>query len=141
MSDTIPGKALGPLVQFLLSNASQLSVDPYPLQSNSLFETAGSVNLTDWQHVLESRLFGLPDEHPGISGRAMLALYMRRIRSHAFNEPVRTAPQQSLAEASANVAYLLGLDWKLAARYGDLTGRESTRRKLAQAAKDPCGDE
>lgn len=120
------------------SNASEITVDPNPLQSSSsLFEMPGTLSLNEWQRVLEEKLFSLPEEHSGVSGRAMLALYMRRIRSHAFNEHVKTFPQQSPAEASANVSYLLGLDWKLAARYRELAARESTRQKLAQASKDP----
>lgn len=118
-------------------NATQILVYPNPLQTDTLIEMAGSLSLTEWQRVLEEKLFALPEEHQGVSGRAMLALYMRRIRSHAFNEHVKTSPQQSPAEASANVSYLLGLDWKLAARYRDLAARESTRQKLAQASKDP----
>ena len=125
------------LARRVADNASQIVVDPNPLQTNALIDMAGVLSLTEWQRVLEEKLFALPDEHHGISGRAMLALYMRRIRSHAFNEHVKTSPQQSPAEASANVSYLLGLDWKLAARYRDLAARESTRQKLAQASKDP----
>lgn len=118
-------------------NASRILADPNPLQANALIEMAGSLSLTEWQRALEEKLFALPEEHPGVSGRAMLALYLRRIRSHSFNEAVKTSPQQSPAEASANVAYLLGLDWKLATRYRDLAARENTRQKLAQASKDP----
>lgn len=95
------------------------------------------ISLADWQVLLESVLYGLPVEHSGISGRAMLSLYMRRVRSHAFNEPTKTHPQQSQSEATANIAYLLGLDWKLASQYRELSAREATRRRLAEAARDP----
>lgn len=96
-----------------------------------------SVNLLEWQQIIERDLFSLPSEHPGVSGRALLSLLIRRISANAFNEPIRTHPQQTLPEATTNVAYLLGLDWKLSARYRELSARESTRRQLAAASKDP----
>ena len=96
-----------------------------------------TISAPEWQSVIERDLFNLPPEHPGISGRAMLSLLIRRVSSHAFNEPIRTFPQQSMAEAAANVAYLLGLDWNLVGRYRELATRESARRQLTQAAKDP----
>jgi uncharacterized protein YydD (DUF2326 family) len=96
------------------------------------------VSLTEWQRLIEEALFSLsPDDSRGISGRSMLSLYMRRIGSNAFNEAVRTSPQQTLADAGANLSYLLGLDWQLASKYRDLAARESTRRQLSAASKDP----
>lgn len=67
----------------------------------------------------------------------MLSQYIRRISANAFNEPIRTTPQQTLAEASTNLSYLLGLDWQLSGKYRDLAARESTRRQLSAASKDP----
>lgn len=99
--------------------------------------SSNSLTNAEWQSIIERDLFNLPAEHVGVSGRAMLALYMRRVASGAFNTPVKTSPQQSPAEASANIAYLLGLDWMLAARYRDLAAKESTRRQLSKAVKDP----
>ncbi len=102
-----------------------------------LHEIPGHVSLAEWQALLEQQVFGLPAGTSGVSGRAMLSLYMRRIGSHAFNDAVKTHPQQATTEAAANIAYLLGLDYVLALRYRDLAARESTRRKLTTAAKDP----
>ncbi|TVT33084.1 DUF2326 domain-containing protein [Amycolatopsis rhizosphaerae] len=95
------------------------------------------VALTEWQQLIERDLFSIPNERRGISARSMLSLFMRRVGSNAFNEPIRTWPQQTLAEAGANLAYLLGLDWQLASKYRELATRESTRRQLSAATKDP----
>ncbi len=95
------------------------------------------VSLSDWQRLIEQRLFGLEGEHPGISGRAMLSFLARRISANAFNEPTRFYPRQSAADGTANLAYLLGLDWSLAASYRDLSEREASRRALRQAATGP----
>ncbi|MGH7928998.1 MAG: ABC-three component system protein [Candidatus Binatia bacterium] len=119
------------------SSPSDIILEPDISKESVLSGMPGHVSLTEWQQLIESDLFRLPLDHSGISGRAMLSLYMRRIRSHSFNEAVKTYPQQSQSEASANIAYLLGLDWQLASKYRELSARESMRQKLAQATKDP----
>jgi uncharacterized protein YydD (DUF2326 family) len=107
--------------------------------SDSLFDVAGPavIPTTEWNRLVEQALFGLGPDHPGISGRTMLSFLMRRIAAKAFNDAVRTFPQQSEAEATANLAYLLGLDWQLAAEFRELAARESTRRQLRKAVDDP----
>lgn len=98
---------------------------------------AEEIPLAAWCSLLERELFRLPTEHPGISGRAMLSLLMRRVGAHAFNDPVRTFPRQSEAEAAANLAYLLGLDWRLAGGYREIAARESIRKQMRAAMNDP----
>ncbi|WP_198047299.1 ABC-three component system protein [Kutzneria sp. 744] len=136
-----PRAAEGLTVRRSVGTPSDIMLQPDISSTGALFDapldTSTRVGLAEWQRLIERDLFRLPAEHSGISGRALLSLYMRRVGSNAFNEAVKTASQQSPAEASANVAYLLGLDWQLAARYKELSVRESTRRRLAQAAKDP----
>ncbi|MGA4902832.1 ABC-three component system protein [Streptomyces griseoincarnatus] len=107
--------------------------------SDSLFDVAGPavIPTAEWNRLVEQVLFGLGPDHPGISGRTMLSFLMRRIAAKAFNDAVRTFPQQSEAEATANLAYLLGLDWRLAAEFRELAARESTRRQLRKAVDDP----
>ncbi|MGW3242359.1 ABC-three component system protein [Streptomyces sp. NPDC001070] len=108
---------------------------------DSLFDAgiAGPVDIpvARWTKLIESSLFGLRGDHPGLSGRTMLSFLIRRISSHAFNSPTRTYSQQSEADAATNLAYLLGLDWKLAAGYREISAREATRRQLRQAVNDP----
>lgn len=107
--------------------------------SDSLFDVAGPavIPTAEWNRLVEQGLFSLGPDHPGISGRTMLSFLMRRIAAKAFNDAVRTFPQQSEAEATANLAYLLGLDWRLAAEFRELAARESTRRQLRKAVNDP----
>lgn len=98
---------------------------------------AGAATNTEWSHLIEATLFGLPPEHPSLSGRTLLSYFIRRVSSHAFNDPIHTFPRQSDAEAATHVAYLLGLDWQLARRYQDIQEREAARRQLKRAASDP----
>ena len=72
-----------------------------------------------------------------MSVRGLLSFYARRVSQHGFDDPVQTFPRQSVTEASSNVAYLLGLDWRLAAGYQSLAARENVRKKLREAIKDP----
>ena len=119
------------------SESGSIFLTPDVSNSFQLHEIPGHVTPPEWQVLLERQIFGLPAGISGVSGRAMLSIYMRRIGSHAFNDAVKTHPQQSAAEAAANISYLLGLDYVLALRYRDLAAREATRRKLTTAAKDP----
>jgi len=116
---------------------NEIELDPNVTVEGPPSPVPAIVGLQEWQVAIERDLFKLPADHPGISGRAMLSQLIRRVSAHAFNEPIRTFPQQSIAEASANVAYMLGLDWRLVGRYRDIAAREATRRQLTQAAKDP----
>jgi uncharacterized protein YydD (DUF2326 family) len=95
------------------------------------------VPVSEWNQLIERNLFGLSGEHAGVSVRTLLSFLMRRISSHGFNEPARSFARQSEAEASTNLAYLLGLDWLLAARYKDIAAREATRQQLRSAVNDP----
>lgn len=97
----------------------------------------GTVALADWQRLIESEVYDLHGDHPGVSGRTLLSFAMRRVSSHGFNEPQRSFSQQPEAEATTNLAYLLGLDWHLAGRYRDIAAREATRRQLRKAVDDP----
>jgi uncharacterized protein YydD (DUF2326 family) len=98
---------------------------------------ARDVPVAEWLAAIGASLFGLPDEHEGVSVRGLLSFYARRVSQHGFDDPVQTFARQSVTEASSNVAYLLGLDWRLAAGYQALAAREAVRKKLREAIKDP----
>lgn len=95
------------------------------------------ISVADWNTLIDSTMFGLGSEHYGVSGRILLSFLIRRVSSHGFNEPTRSFSRQSEADASTNLAYLLGLDWKLAGRYRDIAAREATRQQLRTAVNDP----
>lgn len=97
----------------------------------------GQVSVAEWNQLVESSLFNLKGEHSGISGRSLISYYMRRVASHAFNEPIRTHSRTSEVEATTNLAYLFGLDWQLASRYREVSAREATRAQLRKAVNDP----
>ncbi|MFG2370548.1 ABC-three component system protein [Streptomyces sp. NPDC048504] len=95
------------------------------------------IPLAEWQALIEKGLFGLTGEHPGVSGRALLSFLIRRVGDHGFNEAVRSFSRQSEAKATPNLAYLLGLDSALAARYQDIAAKKATRDQLKKAVDDP----
>ncbi|MGW4651505.1 ABC-three component system protein [Kitasatospora sp. NPDC004289] len=95
------------------------------------------VPIEQWNHLIEHRLFGLRGDHLGVSGRTLLSYLARRVSAHGFNEAGRTFARQSAADATTNLAYLLGLDWQLADGYRQLAARDATRKQLRKAVNDP----
>ena len=102
-----------------------------------LFQRAGEAGTKEWRNALERGLFGIRDSGKTLSGRILLGFYLRRTEKNGFADALKPNPQTSRHLATANLCYLLGMDWALAARYGELSEREQTRRKLAQATNDP----
>ena len=135
-----PGVPEGLRVRRSGAQAATVTLEPdITASGDSLFglDTEGIVSLAEWNRLIEANLYGLEGAHPGVSGRALLSFAMRRVSSHAFNEPQRSHSRQPEAEAATNLAYLLGLDWQLAGRYRDLAAREATRTQLRKAVNDP----
>ncbi|MFD3844027.1 ABC-three component system protein, partial [Streptomyces sp. NPDC058642] len=95
------------------------------------------IPVDEWNRLIERDLFHLRGEHAGVSGRTMLSFLARRASSHGFNEATRTFARQSEADATTNLAYLLGLDWQLANGYRELAARKATRTQLSKAVNDP----
>lgn len=110
--------------------------------ASTLFETGFGtrVSLSDWREELAQTLFGIPRDTSGLSGRTLISFYLRRAEAGGFNDALRPNTKISGHAATAHLCYLLGMDWTLAKRYGDISEREQTRRKLAGAAKDPTLD-
>lgn len=132
-----PGVQDGVIASRSLSKRSRVAIEPN-VTAGTLVQTAGESTVPEWVNVIGRDLFGFPDEHSGISARALLGLYIRRVSQHGMDDAVKTFPTQSIAEATTNAAYLLGLDWRLAAAYQELASRESLRKKLKAATKDPA---
>ncbi|WP_166877704.1 ABC-three component system protein [Salinibacterium sp. ZJ450] len=110
---------------------------PNVVDATQAVAVADQVTNVEWAKAIGHDLFDLPEDHTGVSARGLLALYIRRVSQHGMDDAVTTFAKQSAAEASTNAAYLLGLDWRLAADYQKIAARESLRQKLRQAAKDP----
>ena len=117
---------------------SRIELAPDVISTGTLPSPPGVATVPEWVSALGYGLFGFPEEHEGIGARALLSLYMRRVSRRSMDDPIKSFPAQTIAEATTNVAYLLGLDWRLASRYQHLASRESLRRKLKQATKDPA---
>lgn len=133
-----PGVPHGVTASRSLNKRARVALEPNVAAGAALVQTAGDATVPEWVTVIGRDLFGFPDEHSGISARTLLGLYVRRVSQHGMDDPVKTFPTQSIAEATTNAAYLLGLDWRLAAGYQQLASRESLRKKLKAATKDPA---
>ncbi|WP_245690805.1 ABC-three component system protein [Sinosporangium album] len=121
------------------SSASTVLLEPCPIVGDGLFQDRFCrTPLAEWQALIESNLFGLSSEIPGVSGRAILSFLMRKVGDHGFNEATRSFARQSETQATPNLAYLLGLDASLAARYQELATRKAARSQLKKAVNDPA---
>jgi hypothetical protein len=134
-----PGQPGGVRVSRSGARAGTVGLEPDITESPGvLFRQArGTAPVAEWNRLIESALYGLHGDHPGVSGRALLSFTIRRVTSHAFNEPQRSFSRQPEADATTNLAYLLGLDWQLVGRYRDLAAREAARKQLRRAVNDP----
>ncbi|QBI56497.1 ABC-three component system protein [Streptomonospora litoralis] len=95
-----------------------------------------TVPISDWRSELERSLFGIRAEDSGLSGRTLISFYIRRAEAGGFSDALRPNTKVSRHVATANLCYLLGMDWALAKRYNDVSEKDQTRKKLAGAAKD-----
>ncbi|MFD3686144.1 ABC-three component system protein [Nocardiopsis sp. NPDC058631] len=118
---------------------AKVHLDPgiFDHDPGALIQRGGTVSAKEWKSALERQLFGIREADKALSGRLLLGFYLRRTEKNGFADALKPNPQTSRHLATANLCYLLGMDWALAARYGDLSDREQTRRKLRQAADDP----
>lgn len=121
------------------SNASVVSTSPCLDQDDAIFPSDGCpISLSRWQRLIETKLFGLTNTYPGVSGRGIFSFLMRRVSDHAFNEATRSFPKQPESQSSAILAYMLGLDAELASKYQELSARRTARNQLKKAASDPA---
>lgn len=113
------------------------------VDDGALFSAAErKVAVAEWKRAIDRDLFRIEADTQGLSGRTLLSFAMRRTEAGGFQTALREGTHRgSSHQATANLCYLLGMDWALAMRYGDMSQREQTRRKLAEAAKDPAWDQ
>lgn len=120
-------------------NSKEIRLDPDVLghEPDMLFSSEGVVGEKEWRDALGRELFSLREADKGLSSRMLLGFSLRRTDKGGFDDALKPNPQTNRHHATAGLCYLLGMDWELARRYGDLSDKEQTRRKLGQAVKDP----
>lgn len=118
-------------------NKVQLLPDLFGRDDPTLFPQGRTTGLKEWQGEIERGLFGIREAEDILSGRVLLGFYLRRTDRNGFAEPLKPNPPTSHHLATANLCYLLGLDWSLVGRYGQLSEKEQTRKKLKKATEDP----
>lgn len=140
-----PGLGSQLSVRRTAAKPNEVLIEPNLLSGDetALFSVERPPTLTEWRGVIERDLFGIreSDRDKGLSGRMLLGFSMRRTETDGFVDPLRPNTRANKHQATANLCYLLGLDWALAMRYADLSKREQTRKNLGQASKDPVWSE
>lgn len=116
---------------------SRVILSPNVANAAQLVSTTGTATIPEWTSAIGRDLFNLPADHPGLSARAMISLYIRRVSQHGMDDPISTFSRQSVADATTNLTYLLGLNWRLVSGYQGIASREKLRRELTRATKDP----
>lgn len=118
---------------------AKVHVDPDILghDPDVLIQRGGTITVKEWRTALERELFGIREPDKALSGRLLLGFYLRRTEKNGFAEALKPNPPTSRHLATANLCHLFGMDWALAARYGELSDREQTRKKLGRATDDP----
>ncbi|MFE6305800.1 ABC-three component system protein [Nocardiopsis sp. NPDC057823] len=120
-------------------NHAKVHVDPDILghEPDALIQRGGTITVKEWRSALERELFGIREPDKALSGRLLLGFYLRRTEKNGFAEALKPNTPTSRHLATANLCHLFGMDWSLAARYGELADREQIRKKLGQATDDP----
>ena len=94
-----------------------------------------------WKRTLGARWFGLPKEDGddadkfGPTFRSLFSFAVRRQESGGFQDPVQHAAMQQLWDRQVAVSYLIGLDWTISGRFGELREREKGVKELRKAAR------
>ena len=101
------------------------------------------ISNVNWRIFLGHAMFGMPSDVRGTlfedtgtpSFRSLFAYFARRRGSGAFLSPERQAEQQQRGDWQVNLSYLLGLDWKIPAKFQAIRDRERTLEELKKATK------
>ncbi|MGP9651510.1 ABC-three component system protein [Glutamicibacter sp. AOP38-B1-38] len=120
-----------------LTKRNQIVSTPNAIDAGQHVGAMGSATNREWTEAIGRDLFSFPLNHAGLSARGLVSLYVRRDSQKGFNDPISTFPRQSITEATTNIAYLLGLNWRLVSNYQNIAARERLRKELTKATKDP----
>ena len=122
---------------------SQLKVDGvldgWPVQPKLAKETGDfRISNTNWCNVLGSLFFKLPEdiESYGPTFRSMMAYFVRREASGAFQEAQKQSSQQQNWDVQINLSYLLGLDWTIPHALQRVRQKEKSLETIKKEAKD-----
>lgn len=110
----------------------------WPEKPDTNKEGMCGLDIKRWRSVLSWAFFGIGKisdnfrYHP--SGRSLLS-YFTRNQPAAYNTPFKHFDNQKTWDVQLHNAFLLGLNWELAARWQDLKDRKSALEALRQAIK------
>ncbi len=101
------------------------------------------VSNTNWRNYLGHVFFQMPANPKGTeyeelftpSFRSMFSYFARRWKSSGFLEPQLHSVKQRRWDWQVNLAYLLGLDWRIVLGFEKVRSRERTLDELKKAAK------
>jgi uncharacterized protein YydD (DUF2326 family) len=95
------------------------------------------ISNTDWKAALGKMMFGLTADMPsyGPTFRSMIAYFVRRESSGAFQEAQKQSSQQTNWDVQTNLSYLFDLDWTIPHSLQQVRLKEKTLEVLKREAK------
>ena len=94
------------------------------------------VKIQDWKKFLSRALFGIVtddgNDEPSPSARSLISYFVRR-GPDAFVEPFRYTRQQRRRDRQVQIAFLLGLNWRYAAKWQTLKEKEEGLKSFSVA--------
>jgi uncharacterized protein YydD (DUF2326 family) len=111
----------------------------WAIQPSSRRGVGNSLSREDWCAVLGEGFFGLPangDREREVyspSFRSLISYFARRESDGGFRRPEAIATMQQTCDQQVAIAYLLGLDWKVAQAWELVRQREKTLAELKKA--------
>jgi uncharacterized protein YydD (DUF2326 family) len=108
-------------------------------EPGTLLSEQRTVRIREWTTALGKLNFGLSDEltdgRYGPTYRVLVRYFMRG-GLHAFNDPFQAFRGQRVWQKQVNLAFLLGLDWRLMIEWQELKDRESAIKTLQKVAEE-----
>lgn len=109
------------------------------VQPNNARGVPNSLSTNDWRTVLGTLWFQLPANGDGTyhaTFRSLFSYFARREADGGLRRPEMQSSFQQVWDQQLAVAYLLGLDFKLAADWQKVRDREKTLTELRKAASE-----
>jgi len=110
----------------------------WPVQPSTQRGVTHSLSNSDWCGILGLKMFGIPYAEDRVpyspSFRSLISYFVRRETEGGFRKPESQSIQMSAWDQQVAIAYMLGLDWKIAQDWEIVRQREKALKELRKAA-------
>jgi len=114
----------------------------WPFQPTSRRGIMNSLSVEDWCSTLGYKFFALPPisasekEKFSPTFRSLFSYFVRSESAGGFRRPEAQSSLQQVGDQQIAVAYLLGIDWRIAQAWEMVRQREKTLKELRKAAAE-----